>query len=886
MDLFPRKVVRKNYGNYITQFNKFPNFVAEFLISKYADSDGSLSNEALEEIIDKLKKMSPEKRDKEAIKAAIMDLGGMDLIDHYEVYCDLRNKKYYTYVNSLDERALVNKNLVKPTGQKNLLRGGLWGRAKIKYIEGERARLNIVDFESFQMQGVILSRYIENRKEFSLDEWLNFLIRSIGLSPNNMTHREKLLIITRLIPFVESGVNLLELGPPGTGKSFIYENSSTYSRMLLGGDITPARLIYNQNTRQNGLVFTKDVLCFDEINKSSPNLVAIIPKLQQIMASDKVERGDLEAKTEVSLVFQGNIDFKLEDGKIVPKEEDYLKILPSKMHDSAFLDRIHLFIHGWNIPRISDCHINYQLGLISNHLAEIFHKLRRESFLQLIDDKIEFFKIDINDDKKPISIRDKKALYVILSGFIKLLYPHQKITDSEWIEILELAIELRQNVINEIIKIDPTLYRRLAYRFSQSSQLSKTITEEQAIIEEPEERKKMEIEDQYSQYLLDFNNIFVNKNNLITKKLPIWTLNLLINEDKIKVFDSSYKLLENDLSGFNIIKDNAHPILITKQDLNLENIDSIINKIENKLTRLKEKVEKYNQNLTKLHYYRYKSLQFDSNNEINRLANKLERKLNHFPLFDRNFLRIVNELIVAEKEKIQKLRGSSIGILIEDYLDIVEDFKISSNKLNKQLIRWSCLNSLFKVKFNDLFKRLNENFKNLEKSAVEKEVKIFGGKKFPLFAIDVNNLFISFKNKFQYVYRTMETPIEKIKKKYLDNNEPYLAYFFASYYLKRILNILPENDYNHVHIESMIKNPLTGEYLDVDVYLAIVTTSILDTYRDQINHFYLCSADKDFYLLIQKAQNYGIPVTLVISDEKTISEELEIMVNYKVEILY
>ncbi|MGQ4876755.1 MAG: BREX system Lon protease-like protein BrxL, partial [Promethearchaeia archaeon] len=511
LDLFPRKVVRKNYGNYISQFRKFPNFVYEFLISKYADADGSLSNEALNEIIDTLKKMSPDKREKEAIKSTIMDLGGIDLIDHYEVYTDLRNKKYYTYVYSLNEKALVNKSLVRPSRHRDLLKGGLWGRARIKYIEGEYARLNLVEFESFQTQGVILSKFIEIREEFSFEEWLDFIIRSIGLNPNYMNYEEKLLFIARLIPFVESGTNLLELGPPGTGKSFIYENSSTYCRMLLGGDISPARLIYNQVTRQNGLVFTKDVLCFDEINKSSPNLVSIIPKLQQIMASDKVERGDLEAKTEVSLVFQGNIDFELKDNKIVPKENNFLKILPDNMYDSAFLDRIHLFIYGWKIPRILEKHINYHLGLISNHLAEIFHKLRRENVSQLIDEKIEFYKLNLNNEQKPLSIRDKKALYIILSGFIKLLFPHKKIKDSEWRQLTELAIKLRQNVIDEIIKIDQTLYRKLNYNLIQSSQFEGYIVESQAQEVELEvEKEEIEIGDQFFQYQLDFNKIYTN----------------------------------------------------------------------------------------------------------------------------------------------------------------------------------------------------------------------------------------------------------------------------------------------------------------------------------------------------------------------------------------
>ncbi|MFW9880231.1 MAG: BREX system Lon protease-like protein BrxL, partial [Candidatus Thorarchaeota archaeon] len=541
-DHFPRKIVRKSYAISIPELRRFPNYVSEFLINKYSEDDGTLREDALNEIINIMKKKAPEKKQKEALKSMAIELGAVEIIDHFQVYADLRRGKYYTRVSILDENAVVNRDLISPLKYQSLLKGGLWGKAKFLHIgQGESASLNMNEFESYQAEGVVLSRYINNRKNFSTNEWIDFLIRSNGLNPDKLIHKEKLLYLARLIPLVEACTNSLELGPPGTGKSFVFENASEYCRMLLSGEVSLPNLIYNKNTKQIGLVFKKDVLCFDEINKDNSKLNKLIPKLQQIMASNRVERGELEAMTDVSLVFQGNIDFTLKDGKRVPKEPNYLKILAKDMYDAAFLDRIHIFINGWEIPRINNEHINHKLGLISNYFSELLHKLRKEDCSYLIETNIEFFKLDLENKKRPISIRDKIALIHIISGFIKLIYPNKEISNEEWKQLADLAIILRQNVINEIIKIDPTLYRKIGYEIRHKK-------DEGAISETIPEKIEEELEDKgvlstLEEYQTELNLIKINKKNYITDKIPFWLLTSLVDKNNIKIQENFYKLI-------------------------------------------------------------------------------------------------------------------------------------------------------------------------------------------------------------------------------------------------------------------------------------------------------------------------------------------------------
>jgi len=877
-DEFPNKIVRKVYATNIPEFKLFPTYVSEFLISDFADENGIINKDAINRIVDLLKLKSFDKKSKEAIKSMAVELGFIEIIEHFEVYTDLRKGTYFTQVSIIDEKATVNRDLLSPSKYQSLLKGGLWGKAKFQYVKGgDQGLLNMNEFECYQTTNVILKNYINARKEYNTDDWINFLIRSIGFNNQFLSRDQKLLYLTRLIPIVEPCTNLLELGPPSTGKSFIYENTSDYCRLLLSGEITPAKLIYDQNRRRIGIIFKKDAVIFDEIIKSSSSVTKLLPKLQQIMASNRVERGDLEAMTEVSLVFQGNLDFILKNGQIQPKEEVYLKSLPDGMYDPAFLDRIHIFLHGWDLPRVLNEHINRNLGLISNYFGQILHKLRRESVTHLIDEKIELYKIDRNGDKKGISIRDKGAVYNTISGFIKLIFPHKVITDDEWKEITDFAIKLRQNVIDEIQKIDQTLTRTLGFDFVGRANLQKPLKKEETI--SPEIVKSIETELELNKpsnidaFQLDFMKIYINSQNYFVRKVPYWVLKILVHNDSIAVENQYYKLKIKNHLGFQV-KTLNNSIEVSNTGMldskNYENEEDGLNDIAKKLNELIEHIGLFGKYKRRLGGYNFKCKDLEPNPEITQLIKDLEQKESKLVNIATSLKRNIEEDLNTTKSNIQRSLGLEPDLLSYNYKPLIWTTDQIIKIIQERIEQWKNENSKFSS-FEDIYKKL---LPLIKKNSVEKvkEKQKFQGKKFPLFALDVNNLLISFKHKYPN-YFNKESPIVKIKKKYL-KDEPYLAYFFASAHLARHLSVIHQNEFNHILIEKLIKDRHTGIHVDVDALLAGNITPIIEKYKDQISHFYLGSGDKDFHFIIEKAKSYNIPVSIIIIEESNISNDL------------
>jgi len=882
LDQFPNKVVRKSYASSIPEFKKLPTYVSEFLISNYADENGLIRQDAIDRIIDLMKLKSHEKINKEAIKSIALELGSVEIIDHFEVYTDLKKGKYFTHISILDEKATVNKDLILPSKYQTLLKGGLWGKAQFQHIkQGDYGSLNMNQFECYQTIYVILKDYIGNRKNFTTEEWINLLIRSIGYNPDILSRQQKLLYLARLLPMVEACTNLLELGPPSTGKSFIYENTSEYCRVLLGGEISLAKLIYDQTTRRIGMVFKKDVLCFDEINKANPQLNVLIPKFQQIMASNRVERGELEAITRVSLVFQGNIDFILEKNRIQPKEQEYLKILPKDMNNSAFLDRIHVFIHGWDLPKLGDNNLNKHLGLISNYFGQIMHKLRNENVSYLIDETIEFYKIDYEGNQKGISIRDKEALLHSLSGLIKLIFPNKIITKDEWREIVEFAIVLRQNVLQEIEKLDVTLKRSICYNFVNDIKVSDLNQEAREASQLSIDSTEAELEStkplNYEDYHISLLEVYINDENYIVQKLPYWILKILIEEDIVSVDDIGFKVKKTDVADiiFKAIIKEPIKSMIMSPNQDYSNEEDKLDEIGKLLIEFSNIVKIYGKNLKKIAIIKVRSDYLDHTSEMNKCLEELEQKekqIFKIPTYFTNNTENTLNLIIT---LIKKSRGLDPDLLSKDYTPILCQPEKILEIIKKKIDLWKNLIKKYES-LQGIYKKLYINTKkNLD--AEKKSKLIFQGKKFPLFAFDVNNLLISFKKKFPDSFHTKENPIERIKKNYL-NKLPYLAHFFASAHLKKYLSVIPLNEYNRTHIENYLKNKNTNKFVDVDAILAGNILHLIKKHKDQISHFYLGCGDIDFHFIVEKANKYKIPVSIIVIDNKNLSNDLALLV--------
>jgi ATP-dependent Lon protease len=345
-----------------------------------------------------------------------------------------------------------------------LLSGGMWGTIELTYDENEihnkKIRpFKITGFTPFQVSIINLDEFIQRRKEFSTDEWIDILINSCGLDPLGMTRRQKLLYLCRCIPLVETNVNMVELAPRETGKTYLYRNISYYAHVLSGGKATPAQLFINLNTGRIGEVGVRDAVVFDEIaNTDFTDPKSFVSIMQGYMQDAKFSRGKKEILAFASLIFVGNLDVQ---GNL-PHEKYYhlFEPLPDFLQVIAFLDRIHGYLPGWEIPKLTPVSYSKDYGFITDYFCEIMHELRRIDILGSVKSRFDI--VDHTKGTHGISGRDQRAVMKTTSALLKLLHPDGKITDEELEDIISLSCELRQRVRNQLHLIAPGEYDRIS----------------------------------------------------------------------------------------------------------------------------------------------------------------------------------------------------------------------------------------------------------------------------------------------------------------------------------------------------------------------------------------------------------------------------------------
>ncbi len=472
-DTFRGKVVNKRL-TVNTGVDEFPRFVVEYLIDNYCTEENFRDD--LQQVIKRLRENFVHGAEAEKIRHQIRETRNHSIIANLEVRLQETEDKYWGTITAINESFVnVTESLVRQYPM--LLSGGMWGTITLTYDETEvhnkKIRpFKVTEFTPFQISVIDLNEYIEKRRQFEADEWLDILINSVGLNPDHLSRREKLLYVMRLVPMVEANSNTIELAPRETGKTYLYRNQSYYSTVLSGGKTTPASLFINNATGKVGVVGSRDAVIFDEIaNTDFTDPKALVSIMQGYMQDGKFSRGKKEILAFASIVLVGNIDIQAR----LPHEKYYhlFEPLPDFLQVEAFVDRLHGYVPGWEIPKIHPGSLAQDYGFITDYFCEIMHELRRKDVLGSL--KTRYQLMDTSTAQAGITGRDVRGVEKILSGLLKLMYPHGELRDDQLGELLTLAIEGRQRVRNQLHLMAPGEYGPVVLS-GKLTQSGKTIT--------------------------------------------------------------------------------------------------------------------------------------------------------------------------------------------------------------------------------------------------------------------------------------------------------------------------------------------------------------------------------------------------------------------------
>ena len=442
---FGGRVVRKDLTKLIKEGANVPVYVLEYLLGMYCASDDP---EVIEQGFSNVKTVLAENYvrpdEAEKVKSLVRERGTYKVIDRVTVKLNEKKDKYEASFSNLGIKdAEISAGIVKE--YEKLLVGGIWVIATLSYFheEGQSASpFGVTLLKPIQMPNMNMDELFTGRSALSTDQWREALIRSIGMEPTALDLDVQWHLLARMIPFVENNYNVCELGPRGTGKSHIYKECSPNSILVSGGQTTVANLFYNMSTRRIGLVGLWDLVAFDEVAGISFKDKDGVQIMKDFMASGSFARGREQMEASASMVFVGNINQSVES---LVKTSHLLAPFPEPMIDSAFFDRFHAYIPGWEIPKMRPEFFTNKYGLIVDYLAEFYREMRKRSFADAID---KYFKLGNN-----LNQRDVIAVRKTVSGLIKLLYPHGQFEKEDVRECLEYALQVRRRVKEQLKKI-------------------------------------------------------------------------------------------------------------------------------------------------------------------------------------------------------------------------------------------------------------------------------------------------------------------------------------------------------------------------------------------------------------------------------------------------
>lgn len=472
---FPGKVVRKDLTNITKKGANVPTYVLEYLLGMYCATE---DQDAIDAGLKKIKRVLSENYVRpdlsEYVKSKIKENGSYTIIDKITVTLDEVEDKYIAYFTNLDMRPFeVSSDLV--VHNEKLLVGGVWCIIRIEYNgqnvdeEDDEYGVDIFDnkkgkkkkkkqkkskysktfgissLKPIQMPNLNMEEFLSCRNFFTKHEWIGLLLRSVGYNPEQLNQKQKMHFLLRMVPFVQKNYNLVELGPRGTGKSHVYSEVSPYSILISSGHTTVANMFYNMSSHQIGLVGNWDAIAFDEVSGMTSSTNDMIQIMKNYMANGSFARGTESINADASIVLEGNTFRSVSD---MMRTTNLFEPFPDEFNnDSAFFDRIHAYLPGWETPKLKSSHFTNSFGLISDCLAEFCHAMRKYDFTNSFSEYYE-----LNDS---YNTRDDTAVRRTFSGLAKLIYPDEKMSKEDVRELLEYSIECRKRVKEQLRKINP-----------------------------------------------------------------------------------------------------------------------------------------------------------------------------------------------------------------------------------------------------------------------------------------------------------------------------------------------------------------------------------------------------------------------------------------------
>lgn len=452
MNAFVGKVVRKDLAFLVKGGLPVPTYVLEYLLGQYcASDDEEIINEGLEKVKQVIKNNYVHRAEAESVKGIIRENGKHRVIDKITVNLNEKDDQYQaTFANLGLSGVPIGTEYVRKN-PKLLSGNGVWCIVTIGYISGEsiKVRWEIQNLKPIQISNIDLQEYIDLRQNFTTEEWIDFMMHTVGLNPESMNRREKFITLARLLPHVENNFNFVELGPKGTGKSHVFQELSPYGVLVSGGDVTSARLFVRMSGKREelGLVGYWDVVAWDEFEQQKGRAVdaVLIDTMQNYLANKSFNRGKGTHEASASMSFVGNTKHTV---PFMLKNSHLFESIPTSFIKGAFLDRIHLYNPGWEIKMLKKDSFSKGYGLITDYIAAVLHALRNDDRTAILKDYAKF--------DGSLSERDHLAIRKTFSGMMKLIYPDGKMTDEEAYELVDFAAESRKRVKDQLYVIDET----------------------------------------------------------------------------------------------------------------------------------------------------------------------------------------------------------------------------------------------------------------------------------------------------------------------------------------------------------------------------------------------------------------------------------------------